>query len=215
MQRRGPRFDVVEQLLDYQQVWSLITPAPVALSDGPPQLLETDLRAWFVRHRGAVAARESFVKLEITGISKTVTHIEAIEAIVQREGAYTGSHIEHPPGGAFEVENVYLDLDRPQRGALVDRWPEDQPPTTPYFQGKAIALGQQESTTIMVRAGTATSLCRWQLKVTYRIGARRRATWTSPQAWTVSAVNRAAQRLVWTWWDDHDAHLEPHPDGLD
>ena len=171
----------------------------------------TDLRAWFVRHRGAVAAGESFVKLEITGTSAAVTRIEAIEAVVEREGAYTGSRIDYPPGGAVDVENVYLDLDDPDRGALVDRWPEDQPPTTAYFQRRAITLARQESTTIVVRAATARSLCRWRIKVTYRVGARRPATWTSPQAWTVSAAHRAAQHLVWTWWDDLNAHLEHHP----
>lgn len=202
LQRRGPSIHVEERPLGYAGGWEVVTPARVRPIDGPPQLTDVDLRAWFIRNRAAVPARESLVALEMTGRSKAVTRVENIEAaIVSREPAYAGSHIVHESAGAGDAEHVYLDLDRPRLGPLLDRWPEDQPPSRPYFDRRSIQLSQQESVTVRVRAGASSSAYEWALRVTFRVGERQRGTWTPTQRWRTSPIGEGAERWTWRWWE--------------
>ncbi|MBF5082336.1 hypothetical protein [Quadrisphaera sp. INWT6] len=202
-QREAPAITVTELTMNYLRTWDLVTPQQLRLEDGPTQLNETDIRGWFVRNRAAVPAAETFLLVEVTGQTKAVTRITDLgPEVITVEDSYTGAYVLSPPAGASDVENIFFDLDKPHRGALLDLWPEEQPPNRPYFLNRSIHLGPQESVTFVVRARTDLSKVTWRLRIAYRIGGLRERTWVSKEQWTVSSAHRVSQRLLWRWWKE-------------
>lgn len=197
--RRPVDIELVEEPLDYQRAWTVVTPKPVNRAV-PAHLSMLQLRKYFVEQEGAVASRRGYARLTITGRTRAIVRVTDLSAkIVKRTAALQGSQVDYSPAGASDVEGIYFNLDDPDAVAMLDPWPEE--PVQPYFGSRHVQLSQGESVTFRVQVAAEACCYRWTIEVEAKPAGGRRRRVRSEQTIRTSGASTVAERLLWAWWE--------------
>lgn len=200
LERRPLTVTFIDEPLDYMRAWVVVTPARVR-DPVPRGLTMSELREWLVTEHQAVAAGQGFATMVLTSRAKVPVRLVGLRAeVVERQSAFIGSSIRYPPAGASDVEGVFFDLDSPDKEALADAWPDDQPPSRGYPRTRQVQLLPGESLTFGVRVATADAYCRWRPVVTAEVRGRS-VTLRPALALEVSGTGSTTERLQWEWWE--------------